>query len=113
MKKKSLIFISSIMLCLLILTSNAYANEVIPPVNEVYKSGIYELDKNDTGSYNVMYEFVDKDKKAAIIVLDSEFNITYKNINCNRRCNAGTITNKDTIVIVGDDEAALFFTKVN
>ncbi|MGG7177377.1 hypothetical protein ACQPU1_07300 [Clostridium paraputrificum] len=60
-----------------------------------------------------MYEFVDKNKKAAIIVLDAEFNITYKNINCNRRCNAGTITNKDTIVIIGDDEAALFFTKIN
>lgn len=112
MKKKILIFASTIILCLTILMPKAYADEIIYPFNNSYKSGIYKLEKNDNGKYNLMYEFSGKNVQSTIIVLDENYDIVYKNINCNRRCNAGTMTNKNTIIIVGSDEVSFYFTKL-
>ncbi len=47
---------------------------------------------------------------AMVIILDENYDITYKNVNCNRRCNGGTITNKNTIIVVGG-EIAFYFEK--
>lgn len=54
-----------------------------------------------------------KNVQSTIIVLDENYDIVYKNINCNRRYNAGTITNKSTIIIVGSDEVSFYFTKLS
>lgn len=108
MKKRVLTFLSLILLCFTLLSTKANADEILEPINNTYKSGIYILNKSDMGKYNLQYQFVNKDKMSAIIVLDENYDITYKNINCNRRCNGGTITNKNTIIVVGDDVSFYF-----
>ncbi|WP_394857273.1 hypothetical protein [Clostridium paraputrificum] len=110
MKKKALTCLSIILLCLAISNSKVKADEEIYPINNTYKPGIYILNKNDKNSYNLTYEFVNKGQKSAIIILDENYDITYKNVNCNRRCNGGTITNKNTIIVVGG-EIAFYFEK--
>ncbi|PWL51427.1 MAG: hypothetical protein DBY38_14410 [Clostridium cadaveris] len=113
MKKRIFTFICSLMLFFSIFISTAYATEFIQPSNQIYKAGIYQLNQNDKYTYNLMYQFTEKDKKSAIIVLDDNYDIVYKNVNCHRKCNAGTITNKNTIVVVGDSEVGLYFTKLD
>lgn len=82
-------------------------------INNTYKEGIYKLDESDKGEYNLQYQFLNKNSASAIIVLDENADIVYKNINCNRKCNAGTITNKNTIILITDGEVELDFTKIN
>ena len=113
MRKKAIYIAALIITALIFTTKNVYANIPIPPVNNAYKEGIYKLDKNDLGKYNLQYKFVNKNRDSAIIVLDENANIVYKNINCNRKCNAGTITNKNTIILITDGEVELDFTKIN
>lgn len=62
------------------------------------------------GNYNLQYQFLNKDNKSAII-LDENYDVLYKNINCSRLCNAGIITNKNTIIVVGG-EISFYFTKI-
>ena len=104
MKKKVLTCLSIILLCLAISNSKVKADEEIYPINNTYKPGIYILNKNDKNSYNLTYEFVNKGQKSAIIILDENYDITYKNVN------GGTITNKNTIIVVGG-EIAFYFEK--
>lgn len=113
MKKRFAILLSAIALFTMIFTTNTYAytNATIPPTDSVYKEGIYRLDPNDTGSYNLQFKFLNPEKNSAIIILDENADIVYKNINCNRKCNAGTITNKNTIILISDGETALYFSK--
>ncbi|WP_195987572.1 hypothetical protein [Clostridium sp. D53t1_180928_C8] len=112
--RKKLTYIAILTITVLIFaTNNVYANTPISPIDTVYKEGIYKLDKSDKGTYNLQYRFLNSDSDSAIIVLDNNAGILYKNINCNRKCNAGTITNKDTIILITEGEVALYFTKVN
>ena len=91
--RKKLIYITTLIIAALIFTTNnVYANTPINPINSTYKEGIYKIDKSDNGTYNLQYQ--------------------YKNINCNRKCNAGTITNKNTIILITDGEVELDFTKI-
>lgn len=111
--KKKVIYIAALIITAIIFTvHNVYANTPITPISNVYKEGIYKLDKNDKGEYNLQYKFINKDRNSAIIVLDENGDIVYKNINCNRKCNAGTITNKNTIILITDGEVELDFTKI-
>ena len=111
--RKKVIYIATLIITVLIFaTNNVYANTPITPINNAYKEGIYKLDKNDKGEYNLQYQFLNKDSDSAIIVLDQNADIVYKNINCNRKCNAGTITNKNTIILITDGEVELEFTKL-
>lgn len=111
MKNKFIILLSSIFLCLIIFTVKVNASTPISPISEVYKEGIYQLNKEEIGSYNLQYQFLNKDRNSAIIVLDENDDIVYKNINCNRKCNAGLITNKNKIIIISNGEVMLDFTK--
>ena len=111
MKKKALILLSVLMLFFTFSASKASATDKIAPIDKVYTSGIYQLNTNPNENYNLMYHFLDENKQSAIIVLDGNYDITYKNINCHRKCNAGTITSKNTIIIVGESEVALYFEK--
>ncbi|MBD7914636.1 hypothetical protein H9660_05710 [Clostridium sp. Sa3CUN1] len=113
MRKKLISIAILVIIVLIATTDNVYANTPINPINNVYKEGIYKLNKNDTGEYQLQFQFINKDIDSAIIVLDENADILYKNINCNRKCNAGIITNKDTIVIITDGEVELSFTKIN
>ena len=112
--RKKVIYIATLIITVLIFaTNNVYANTPITPINNAYKEGIYKLDKNDKGEYNLQYQFLKKDSNSAIIVLDENADILYKNVNCNRKCNAGTITNQNTIILITDGEVELDFTKLN
>lgn len=112
--RKKVIYIATLIITVLIFTTNnVYANTPITPINNAYKEGIYKLDKNDKEEYNLQYQFLKKDSNSAIIVLDENADIVYKNINCNRKCNAGTITSKNTIILITDGEVELDFTKIN
>ena len=113
MKKKVISIAILVIIVLIATTNNVYAKTPINPINNVYNEGIYKLNKNDAGKYQLQFKFLNKDIDSAIIVLDKNADILYKNINCNRKCNAGTITNKDTIVIITDGEVELSFTKIN
>ena len=114
MRKKA-IYIAALIIVVIIFTTNnnVYANTPIEPIDKVYKEGIYRLDKSYKGEYNLQYKFLNKDSDSTIIVLDENADIVYKNINCNRKCNAGTITNKNTIILITDGEVELDFTKIN
>lgn len=112
MRKKVMYIIGLIIAIIIFTTSNVYATTPITSINNIYKEGIYKLDKNDIGEYNLQYEFLNKDRESAIIILDKNEDIVYKNINCNRKCNAGTITNKNTIILITDGEVELEFTKI-
>ena len=113
MRKKLLCIIMLIMIVLIFSTNEVYANTPINPINNVYREGVYKLNKYDKGKYNLQYQFLNEDSDSAIIVLDENADILYKNVNCNRKCNAGTITNKNTIILITDGEVELDFTKVN
>lgn len=113
MRKKVIYIATLIIIVLIFTTNNVYANAPITPINNAYKEGIYKLDKNDKEEYNLQYQFLKKDSNSAIIVLDENADIVYKNINCNRKCNAGTITSKNTIILITDGEVELDFTKIN
>lgn len=108
MKKKILTCVSIILLCLTISSSKIKANEEIYPINNTYKPGIYSLNKNDKNSYKLTYEFADKGKKSSIIILDENYDVLYDNNSCDEICNAGTITNKNTIIVVGGEIAFYF-----
>ena len=112
MRKKIISVAILVMIVLIATTNSVYAKTPISPINDVYKEGIYKLNKNDTGEYQLQFQFLNKGINSAIIVLDENADILYKNINCNRKCNAGTITNKNTIVIISDGEVELSFTKI-
>ena len=111
MKKRFFILLSSLIIVLNFIILTAHANVPIQPVDSVYKEGIYKLSPADKNSYSLQYQFLNPDKDSAIIVLDQNADIVYKNINCNRKCNAGTVTSEDTIVLITDGEVALYFTK--
>lgn len=113
MRKKVIYIVTLIITALIFTTNNVYANTPITPINNTYKEGIYKLEKYDKGEYNLQYQFLNKDIDSAIIVLDENADIVYKNINCNRKCNAGTITNRNTIILITDGEVELDFTKIN
>lgn len=113
MKKKVIYIATLIVIALIFTTNNVYANIPINPINKIYKQGIYKLNKYDNGEYKLQYEFINKDSNSAIIILDNNENILYKNINCDKKCNAGPITNNDTIILITDGEIALDFTKIN
>lgn len=110
MKKKVLTCLSVILLCLTILNSQVKADEEIYPINNTYKPGIYSLNKNDKNSYELTYEFIGKEKKSSIIILDENYDVLYDNNSCDKICNGGTITNKNTIIVVGG-EIAFYFEK--
>lgn len=93
-------------------THKVYASTPISPINEVYKEGIYQLNKYDNETYELKFQFLNKDKNSAIIVLDQNADIVYKNVNCNRQCNAGSVNNKNIIIIITDGEVALNFSKI-
>lgn len=93
-------------------THKVYASTPISPINQVYKEGIYQLNKYDNGTYELKFQFLNKDKSSSIIVLDQNSDIVYKNINCNRLCNAGNITNQNIIIIITEGEVALNFSKI-
>ncbi|MEN8079398.1 hypothetical protein ABFP60_20810 [Clostridioides difficile] len=112
MRKKAMYIIGLIIAIIIFTTRNVYAITPITPINNIYKEGIYTLDENDIGEYNLQYEFLKKDSESAIIILDKNEDIVYKNINCNRKCNAGTITNKNTIILITEGEVELEFTKI-
>lgn len=112
MRKKLICISSLILISLIILTTTVYAAEPINPINNVYKEGIYKLSEGDKGEYDLKFQFINSNKNSSIIVLNENSDIVYKNINCNRRCNAGVITNKNTIVIITDGEVQLYFTKI-
>ena len=111
MKKRFFILLSSLIIVLNFIILTAHADVPIHPIDAVYKEGIYKLSPADKNSYALQFQFLNTDKDSAIIVLDQNADIVYKNINCNRKCNAGTITNKNTIVLITDGEVALYFTK--
>ncbi|WP_195987573.1 hypothetical protein [Clostridium sp. D53t1_180928_C8] len=112
--RKKLIYIAILIIVIQIFaTSSVYANTPITPIDSVYREGIYKLDKSDKGTYNLQYRFLNSNSDSAIIVLDNNADVLYKNINCNRKCNAGTITNNDIIILITDGEVALYFTKVS
>ncbi|WP_195990248.1 hypothetical protein [Clostridium sp. D53t1_180928_C8] len=113
MRKKVIYIVVLIITAIIFNTKNVYANTPIAPINNIYEEGIYQLNKSDKGEYNLQYQFLNKDGDSAIIVLDENADIVYKNINCNRKCNAGTITNKNTIILITDGEVQLDFTKIN
>lgn len=112
MIKKVITILTILIICLTAITNNVYANTPIEPINNIYKEGIYNLKKDDTEQYQVQFQFLTKNTDSAIIVLDKNADIIYKNINCNKKCNAGIITNKDTIVIITAGEVELSFTKI-
>ncbi|MDY3360631.1 MAG: hypothetical protein SOY04_09545 [Clostridium celatum] len=111
MKKRFFILLSSLIIVLNFIIFTAHANAPIQPIDATYKEGIYQLSPSDKNSYALQFQFLNPDKDSAIIVLDQNADIVYKNINCNRKCNTGTITNKNTIVLITDGEVALYFTK--
>ena len=113
MRKKLIYITILIIMSLIFITNNVYANTPITPISNTYKEGIYKLEKSDKGEYTLQYQFLNKDIDSAIIVLDQNDDIVYKNINCNRKCNAGTITNKNTIIVITNGEVELDFTKIN
>lgn len=113
MRKKIICIASLIIISLTILTAKVYASEPINPINNVYKEGIYKINEANTGAYDLKFQFINSNKDSTIIILDENADIVYKNINCNRRCNAGTITNKNIIIVITEGEVELYFTKVN
>ena len=113
MKKRFFILLASLVIILNFTILTTHANVPIQPSDAVYKEGIYQLSPSDAGSYELKFQFLNNARDSAIIVLDKKADIVYKNINCNRKCNAGTITNKNTIVIITDDEVAFYFEKLN
>lgn len=113
MRKKIFYITSCIILFLIISTSKAYASTPISPIDNVYKEGVYQLDESYKGSYDLKFQFLNSSKNSTIIILDENADITYKNINCNRKCNAGTITSKNTIIVITDGEIELIFTRIS
>lgn len=113
MTKKIIYIVALIVLAMSFTANKAYASIPISTNNNVYKEGIYNIDQSDKGEYQLQYQFLNKDKDSAIIVLDNKADIVYKNINCNRKCNAGIITNNNTIILITDGEVQLDFTKIN
>ena len=109
MRKKIIYITSLILISLFISTATVYASTPITPISNVYKEGIYQLNSNNTGSYELQFQFLNSNKDSTIIILDKNADIVYKNINCNRKCNAGTITNKNIIVVITDGEVELNF----
>lgn len=114
MKRKFMVLLILIIFSTTILAStvSASAMSTIYPNNEIYKEGIYKLDKNDKDSYNLQYTFPPPNVSCTIIVLDSNNDTTYKNSKCQGKCDAGIITNQNTIIIITQGEVALFFNKV-
>lgn len=114
MKRKFMVLLILIIFSITILASTVCASAMttLYPNNEIYKEGIYKLDKNDKGSYKLEYTFPTKNKSCTIIILDSNNDTIYKNSECQGKCNAGIITNQNTIIIITDGEVALFFNKV-
>lgn len=104
-----------LILCLLILTfffnfiANANTLNTIPPNNKTYQEGIYRLDKSDSKTYSLKFEFLNNSPTSAIIILDENNRIVYENSNCEDRCSAGKITNKNAIIVLGEGGTLLFF----
>lgn len=107
--KKILISVIMLISILTVFETKAYAYAPIYPINNLYKEGIYRLDPNEAGKYELKYELPSKGGNSKIFILDENFNIKHESSTCEGRCSAGSITNKDRIVIVGENGVSLFF----
>ena len=96
---------------LITLKTYAFAPTLIYPIDDVYIEGIYMLNSSDNEEYNLQFDFLNSKTNSSIIILDENFDIMYENSNCNKKCDVGIITNKNTIILITKDEIALYFTK--
>ncbi|SCJ99812.1 Uncharacterised protein [uncultured Clostridium sp.] len=111
MKKRILILLTAMVISLTALMSNVYASIPINAVDNIYKEGIYRLNDYDDHSYNFEFRFVTPNKKCSIIILDENNDTIYKSGECLENCNAGIITNKNTIIVITNGEVAFYFKK--
>lgn len=113
MKAKIIYLLSLTFLFCMLMTSKTYANvpTLIYPVDNVFTEGIYVLNSPNSKEYNLQFDFLNSKSNTSIIILDEKFDIMYQNSNCNGRCNAGIVTNKNTIILITKDEIALSFIK--
>lgn len=56
MIKKAITIATILVICLTAITNNVYANTPIDPINNVYKEGIYNLNKDDNGEYQLLFK---------------------------------------------------------
>ena len=112
MKKRFLILVSLLIAFILLFPSNSYASTTLSPVIGNYTEGIYKIDAKDSSSYNLQYRFLTPNEKCTIIILDENNNTIFKSSECRDQCDAGIITNKDTLIIITEDQVSLYFNKV-
>ena len=106
MRKRFFILSTLLIVFTLLFTSKSYAATPLYPVNNIYTEGIYKIPKSVSDSYNIQY------KKCTIIILDENNNTIFKSSECRDQCDAGIITNKDTLIIITEDQVSLYFNKV-
>ena len=107
-------------ICLIILIISLFSTQTgsstlaipISPITDVYKEGIYQLDKGYTGEYNLECMCLKPQENSSLIILDEHAYTLYKNADKIGKFNAGIVTNEDTIILVTDSEAELIFTKI-
>ncbi|QUF85313.1 hypothetical protein KDJ93_19855 (plasmid) [Clostridium butyricum] len=112
MRKRFFILSTLLIVFTLLFTSKSYAATPLYPVNNIYTEGIYKIPKSVFDSYNIQYKLVNHNKKCTIIILDENNNTIFKSSECRDQCDAGIITNKDTLIIITEDQVSLYFNKV-
>lgn len=111
MKRKILVFISTIILSFTILTSKVYAAEPISTITNTYKEGIYQLNKNEKDKYTLSVKFTENYQNVTVLILNKEKDLLYKSKYCHDIHTVSDIVKEDTIVIIGEGVVYLEFTK--
>ncbi|MEQ3339251.1 hypothetical protein [Clostridium butyricum] len=112
MRKRFFILSTLLIVFTLLFTSKSYAATPLYPIDSIYTEGIYKIPKTDSDSYNLQYRLVNNNKSCTIIILDEHNNTIFKSSECRNQCDAGIISNKNTLIIITEGQVSLYFNKV-
>lgn len=98
-------------LCILFLYLTTFAVLAIPPISHEYKQGVYKM--SSCSGHNVVAECTSENTINHIIILDAQYNIKFSQKLTNQQTSTCKIPieNNDSIVIIGEGEISLIFSK--
>ncbi|KQB76802.1 MAG: hypothetical protein ACLSXT_03385 [Clostridium butyricum] len=112
MKQHFFILLASLIVFTLLFVSKPYAATPLYPSDSLFSEGIYKISDKDSSSYTLKFRFLTPTQETTLLILDEDNNVIFRNSKCSNQCDAGIITNKNTLIIITKSDVFLYFNKL-
>ncbi|WP_191025655.1 hypothetical protein [Clostridium butyricum] len=112
MKQRFFILLASLAVFTLLFVSKPYAATPLYPSDSLFSEGIYKISDKDSSSYTINFKFLTPTQETTLLILDENNNVIFRNNKCATQCDAGIITNKNTLIIISESSVFLYFNKI-